>query len=70
MPDSATSSDIIRIVVPGEARPYRDRAHTYRRAKPGRRGQPVGSLAIGSHMPRHVELDEADGDLFGEDVYG
>ncbi len=51
MDESATNPELIRIVVPGEARPYRERAHTYRRRRKGSRGQPVGSLAIGSYMP-------------------
>ena len=64
MPHLATDTDIIRIVVPSEARLYRERAHTYRQAKPGRRGQPVGSLAIGCHMPRHNENYQAKVSVF------
>lgn len=52
--ESATFS-IVRIVVPGQARPYRERSHTFRRRHPGKRGQPIGSIGVGSHMPADVE---------------
>ena len=54
MTESATIAPV-RIVVPGEARPYRERTHTFRRRRVGKRGQPIGSIGVGSHMPAETE---------------
>ena len=74
MPESATNRDMVRMVVPGEARPYRERAHTYLHAKPGKRGQPVASLTHcqlqADELAGDVELGEATGDLFRDDADG
>lgn len=55
MPTNARVSGIIRIVVPGEPMPYRERAFTFRRRRPGKRGQPIGSIGVGSHKPKAID---------------
>lgn len=45
----------ILIIIPGEPQAYRERARTFIRAKPGKRGQPVGSIGVSSYKPKHAE---------------
>ena len=52
MTESATTPQTIRIVVPGEARPYRERAHKFRRRRPGNRGQPEAAIKMRDALER------------------
>ena len=55
MPERATCRSLIEIVVPGEPPPYRERTRTYTRRVPGKKGQPIGSLAVGSYQSKKSE---------------
>lgn len=55
MPERATCRSLIEIVVPGEPPPYRERTRTYTRRVPGKKGQPIGSRAVGSYQSKKSE---------------
>lgn len=55
MPKCATCRSLLEIVVPSEPPPYRERTRTYTRSVPGKKGQPIGSLAVGSYQSKRSE---------------
>lgn len=55
MPERATCRSLIEIVVPGEPPPYRERTRTYTRRVPGKKGQPIGSLGVGSYQSKNSQ---------------